>query len=271
MLNVVCVKWGAWCHPFGAEYVNVLARTLRANLSLPYRLICFTDDPNGIDRSVEVADLPGNLTGWWWENVYTHKRLRKYRSLLSLPYLLQRNRDERKHIADDRYLTRHPIDLRGWYNKLFLFKPGVLSGKSLFMDLDTVIVGNIDEIAAYNGDFCILRGFRHNTHYGSGLIHFDPAATGHIWSNFVKQGCPVFKLGDQEFIELMMPNADFFQDRLPGQVVSYKVHCSKRGVPSYARIVCFHGSPRPHEVNFLRHELECRHGECGVNRSPGWA
>jgi hypothetical protein len=35
---------------------------------------------------------------------------------------------------------------RGFWSKLQLFRPGVLSGPTLYLDLDTVICGNIDEI-----------------------------------------------------------------------------------------------------------------------------
>jgi len=251
MLNVVCVKWGDWCQPYGAAYVNALAEGIRKHLTLPHRFICFTDSAAGVDTRIEVAPLPENLHGWWWEKVYPHRKLRRYRFLLSLPYLLERSRDKRGLVSDDRRFSRYPVDLRGFYNKLFLFKSGVLSGQTLFVDLDTVLVGNIDEIADYQGDFCILRDFHHNLQYGSGLMCFNPEKTTHIWRTFVAQGCPSFKLGDQAFIEQMMPDADFFQDRLPGQVVSYKVHCAKRGIPPYARIVCFHGLPRPHEVGFV--------------------
>lgn len=251
MLNVVCVKWGNWCQPYGADYVNALADGIKRFLTLPHQFICFTDDTDRINPSVETRPLPENLRGWWWEKVYPHRKLRRYRPLLSLPYLVQRPRDHRDLIQDDINLTRYPIDLRSFYNKLFLFKSGVLSGRTLFIDLDTVIVGNIDELADYNGPFCILRDFHHSLHYGSGLMCFEPEKTQQIWTRFVERGCPAFKLGDQAFVEEMMPEADFFQDRLPGQVVSYKVHCRKSGIPGYARIVCFHGSPRPHEVGFV--------------------
>jgi len=251
MLNVVCVKWGNWCHPYGADYVNALAESIRRHLTLPHRFLCFTDDASGLDPCIETQPLPQNLTGSWWETVYPHRKARKLRSILSLPYLLKRRADHRALISDDKYKTRYPIDLRGYYNKLYLFKSGVLTDQTLFVDLDTLIVGNIDEIATYDGSFCILRDFHQNLHYGSGLMLFDPATAHHVWDTYVAEGCPMFKMGDQAFIEKMMPDADFFQDRLPGQVVSYKVHCRKAGIPSYARIVCFHGSPRPHEVGYI--------------------
>ena len=51
--------------------------------------------------------------------------------------------------------------------------------------------------------------------------------------------------GDQRVIERVMAGrATFWDDVVPGQVVSYKVHC-RAGVPAGARVVCFHGRPKP--------------------------
>jgi hypothetical protein len=49
------MKWGT---KFSSSYVNNLARTVRCNLSEPYRFICFTDNNVGIDSSVEIRPLP---------------------------------------------------------------------------------------------------------------------------------------------------------------------------------------------------------------------
>jgi hypothetical protein len=54
--------------------------------------------------------------------------------------------------------------------------------------------------------------------------------------------------GDQLLLEThYLHTAARWQDAVPGQVVSYKVHCQK-GVPPDARVICFHGAPRPFAV-----------------------
>ena len=61
--TLVCVKHGTL---YGPEYVNRLAAMVRRNSSVPVRVVCFTEDPSGIDRSVEHRPLPApDLTGWW--------------------------------------------------------------------------------------------------------------------------------------------------------------------------------------------------------------
>lgn len=249
MIQVVCVKWGSWCAPHGARYVNNLFQGVSANLTLPHTFTCFTDNPEGLAEGIQVRTLPLNLTGWWWNGPYTKARNPILRKTLAVPYLVGRGSDTGRGVDEDRLRSWQPIDLRGWYNKMYLFKPGVLSGSCVFIDLDTVIVGNVDELFSYEGDLCVLRDFHFQRHYGSGLMAFRAEALSAVWTEFVARGCPVVKHGDQRFLEKIFPDADFFQDRLPGQTVSYKVHCQKRGVPYYARVVCFHGTPRPHEIS----------------------
>jgi hypothetical protein len=52
-----------------------------------------------------------------------------------------------------------PEGVRGWWGKLYLFKDGLFpkGDKILYFDLDTVITGRLDEIAAYDGNLAILR------------------------------------------------------------------------------------------------------------------
>lgn len=59
---IACVKWGK---KYDAAYVNVLADMVSRNLEFPYRFLCFTDDPTGLDVGIEAMPLPEGLEGWW--------------------------------------------------------------------------------------------------------------------------------------------------------------------------------------------------------------
>jgi hypothetical protein len=61
-VNFVCIKWGTKYPP---EYVNHLARSVRRCLTIPYRFVCLTDDPRGIDSDVETKPFTVELPGWW--------------------------------------------------------------------------------------------------------------------------------------------------------------------------------------------------------------
>src|SRR5512146_2662813 len=64
MLTIACVKWGS---RYSAEYVNILADMVLRNLPSGFacKFICFTDNPDGIDSSIEPRALPPGLIGWW--------------------------------------------------------------------------------------------------------------------------------------------------------------------------------------------------------------
>lgn len=141
-----------------------------------------------------------------------------------------------------------PEGIEGWWSKILIFQPGRFKGRCLFLDLDTVICGDLSDIAAYDGDLCGLDDFYRPGRFASGLMAFDPEKCGDIWLNYERAGFPQFDPnGDQGFIESMMPETDRWQTVLPGQVVSFKAHCIK-GIPEKARVICFHGLPRPHTL-----------------------
>jgi hypothetical protein len=54
-VNVVCMKWGSM---YGPEYVNHLRAGVARHLQRPHRFVCFTDDADGLDASVEGQPLP---------------------------------------------------------------------------------------------------------------------------------------------------------------------------------------------------------------------
>lgn len=195
-LHIICVKWGT---KYNAQYVNNLSAMVSRNLSMAHRFICYTDDPTGLDKGIEVKGLPGNVTGWW--------------------------------------------------NKLYIFLNE--KHRCLYLDLDTVITGNLDEMAGYNGSFAALRDFTRPDGLGSGVMMWNGDHSD-IWFKWLQAGKPTKisgsdTIGDQAWIERMRPKADRLQDLYQQAIYSYKMHC--RGwPPNGAKIVCFHGEPRPHEV-----------------------
>ena len=149
-----------------------------------------------------------------------------------------------------------PPMLEGWWAKLWLFAPGVFPDGSrvLYFDLDTVITGNLSAHAAYAGDFAILRDFYRPLGMGSAVMSWVAGACDDIWDQWLCFGAPRFAGGDQKWIEIARPNADRWQDMMPGKTVSYKADCGD-GPPPSASVVCFHGLPRPHQVNGWAHDL----------------
>jgi hypothetical protein len=141
---------------------------------------------------------------------------------------------------------------RGWWAKMELFSNSI-EGDLFYLDLDTVIVGNIDDLLNV-GKTTVLKDFYKPNRMGSGLMYIAQQDKQRIWDAFKKDpnlhmmtcNNPQ-KWGDQGFLQDFIGDAQKWQDVLPDQVVSYKVHCQK-GLPQSAKVVCFHGQPRPFAV-----------------------
>lgn len=136
-----------------------------------------------------------------------------------------------------------PLNLKGWWGKLYLFKQSVLpDSRIIYFDLDTVIVGSLKEIIRYEGDFAILRDYYRPDGYGSGVMMWNKPQP-HIWENWIKEGRPETPDGDQGWIEKQV-KADLLQDLFPEKFPSYKVHCNPYP-PKNSAVVSFHGHPKP--------------------------
>lgn len=133
----------------------------------------------------------------------------------------------------------------GWWSKLELFRPGVFDGPVLYMDLDSLPVGDLSDVAAYRGPFAMLADFyrlRTGQKEGeSGAMAWTPGEhTEAVYEAFEAKG-PTTR-GDGPFIRSHVAH-EYLQDLYPGQVVSLKVHATKMA-PEGARLVCGHGQPR---------------------------
>lgn len=142
-----------------------------------------------------------------------------------------------------------PNWLKGWWNKLYLFKNKLFNDgeRILYFDLDTVITGSIKSLVEYKGPFAILRDFYRPDGLQSSVMSWVAGEQKHIWQSHQAAGHPEVEGGDQAWIERTIGDYDLWQDICPDEFVSYKVHCL-RGLPSKANVVIFHGEPRPHEV-----------------------
>lgn len=148
----------------------------------------------------------------------------------------------------------------GWWSKMNLFSPS-MKGDFLFMDLDTVIVGPLDDILAVD-KLTLLRDFYRDGKklaegLGGALCFFPEKDRSAVWEYWSKNPLLAMRMagykGDMAVFEQFYRNtAARWQDVLPGQVVSWKVHCA-RGIPPGASVVCMHGKPRPWEVGEFLH------------------
>lgn len=157
-------------------------------------------------------------------------------------------------------------DWPGWWAKINAFAIG---GPCLYLDLDTVLTGDISDLCASiyelkEHELLTLRCFR-VPRVASGVM-----AWRGDWSWLVSQmrntpdkqfqkigrSTPLVVnhrkyRGDQDWIADQLAARKigplFLQSRWP-HIASYKHHC-RRELPQGTRLVCFHGEPRPHEID----------------------
>lgn len=145
--------------------------------------------------------------------------------------------------------------LDSWWNKIWLFSQDlpVRKGEQIFyIDLDTVIVSNIDDLLTNEvPDIIVLRDFyqgiaRTAGQIGSGLMSWQHGSYEEIWIEFIKDPRTAIQSvhphGDQAWIERCIDAWYCWQDLFPGRVVSFKIDCAN-GLSQEASIICYHGRP----------------------------
>ena len=144
-------------------------------------------------------------------------------------------------------------DWPGWWSKIELFRPELFEDAVLYLDLDTVIVGNIDELPVGRG-FCTVRDYSGKGICTTAMAWRDDLSA--IYRRFWAE--PRFQMdrfrywengniGDQGFIYETL-HAPAIQCWPRKWVASFKHHC-RGGLPDEAKVVAFHGQPKCNEVH----------------------
>jgi hypothetical protein len=140
----------------------------------------------------------------------------------------------------------------GWWSKLEIFR--VVDGPTLYLDLDTVVVGNIDHLVNLPQDFAAIRNFHDPYMIGSAVMWFKGPMKW-VYDKFCEKPFKWIEyherkrdgpyLGDQAFIWNALGRK---VETLPMETIkSYKFHC-KEGLPKEAALVCFGGQPKATDV-----------------------
>ena len=127
-----------------------------------------------------------------------------------------------------------------------LIEPFKLHEPTIIFGLDTVIVGNIDHMAEY----CMTRTLvaqprdPYKLERSINPVVLKPAGYTDVYEHWHGEN-------DMDHLRRMCA-FEPIDDLWPGQVLSLKAHRVRdTGLPPAARIVYFHGTPKPHEVAHL--------------------
>jgi len=189
-------------------------------------------------------------TGGDFTAEYVHRLIENVREHITRPHRFVCLTDSNEKFACE---TLPLIDgLPGWWSKLELFR--LFHGRTVYFDLDTIIVGNIDPLLDYDGPVALLQDW-----YSEEPKLSTPVMAWNSPVNFIyptteekQEILQAPRKMDEFFVVAKLERAKWHVDDVCKilSIVSYKKHCRERGVPDNARIVCFHGHPRPHEIGW---------------------
>jgi hypothetical protein len=214
-VNVVCFKWNApgYRTQFTAEHVNTLAKMVTRHYSKLNRFICVTNDSAGLDADVSIvpdledfADIPSPHGG---NNPSCFRRLRLF----------------------------HP-DAAEWFGERFVA-----------LDIDGVILRDLAPLWDRDEDFVAWRDPSHAHQVNGSMMLIRAGKFPNVWSLFSRAGSldamrAGFKGSDQGWISYMLRGR-------PTWTAADGVHSYKKEVaphkraPADARVVFFHGDPKP--------------------------
>ena len=218
--TVLCMKWGTLFPP---DYVNVLFNACRAAISGQFRFVCLTDDAEGFAEGIEAMPIPdiGLSAGQWYSSGVWPK------------------------------LALYGAELHG------------LTGRALFIDLDMVVLRGLDEM--FDSDAGLIgidvgEGWRPGRdgsrppELGTGVFAFDIGGQAQILAAFQADmaGAMARFRNEQDYVAAHAEGLEFWPE---GWVLSFKRYLRRAiGVdlflpplapPDSARIIAFHGDPRP--------------------------
>lgn len=139
--------------PYTPEHVNIWADSVRRHLSMPHRIACVTDIPEGIDPRVEIIAPPTDFADW---------RIPSW--------------------GPDR-----PQCLR----RIAMFAPDAgetFGERFVCMDLDCVVSGSLDPLFDTPADFKMFRGTAHGRPYNGSMMLLRAGTRPQVYTDFTLEG-----------------------------------------------------------------------------------
>lgn len=218
MLTVLC--W-LWAQPGGrttytALHVNIWTDMVRRHLSIPHRLACVTDTPEGIDPSVAIIAPPGD---------FEDARIPTWSS--EKPQCLRR---------------------------LALFRPDaakMFGERFVSMDLDCVIGDSLDPLFDTDADFKMYRGTPSNFRpYNGSMLLMTAGARPEVYERFSQDEARIagerYIGSDQAWISHVLGSDETTWG--PEDGVLWYGGLQTARLAKSRRIMFFPGTPKPWEI-----------------------
>lgn len=134
---------------YTADHVNVWAAMVRRNLSMPHRIACVTDMPEGIDAGVEIIAPPGDFLD----------------------------------ISNPRWANGRPQ----CYRRLSMFRRDagrIFGERFVSMDLDVVIGGPLDPLFDRDEDLTLFKGTLRGRPYNGSMMMMTAGCRPAVYEDF---------------------------------------------------------------------------------------
>jgi hypothetical protein len=155
---VITVMTWLWKQPqsrteYTAGHVNVWAAMVARNLSMPQRLACVTDMPEGVDPAVTIIRPPGDFEG----------------------------------MQTPRWTNGRPSCFR----RLAMFRrdaAAIFGKRFVSMDLDCVVGGRLDPLFDRREDLVIFKGTMPGRPYNGSMVMMRAGCRPHVYDDFTEAG-----------------------------------------------------------------------------------
>lgn len=155
-----------------------------------------------------------------------------------------------------------PVGLPSWWSGLVWWQktpPQVYTDNILYLDLDQVIIGSLDDLMNFPSDHACMKDWPTGmfpTLEKDGCVSttlIRKGAASKVWDEYVNAGLPKWDVAAGEHGPLPMacqelvndPKYGIRKDLFPeAWVCSYKLQVLPKGIPKDCRIVAFHGQPK---------------------------
>jgi hypothetical protein len=164
--------------------------------------------------------------------------------------------DQPDRCSDVAFVDISASGLTGWWGKMMLFEPQWRqNAKVIYLDLDTIIVGDLGPLTSVSGEFAICENFTrlitnpaYPCKYNSSVMVIGRGMGSFVWNGFSRRRELLMmthaRYGDQACIEELYPSAPFLQRLVPkGFFVNYRNLTNQP--PKQAAVINFGGNNKP--------------------------
>lgn len=208
-----------WAQPGGratytAQHVNIWADMVRRNLSLPHRLACVTDMPEGVDPSIAIIAPPGDF--------------------------------------EDVRIPSWGADKPQCLRRIALFRPDaaeIFGERFVSMDTDCVVGASLDPLFDRDEDFVMYRAGYGDRPYNGSMLMMTAGARRQVYDRFTPEGAVAagqqYVGSDQAWISHVLGWGEATWQVADGVLWYGDPRNAEAPEP---RIMFFPGSPKPWDV-----------------------